>query len=541
MAEEKNLGVYWGSNALFFVETQKTTPTNIFQVPFGEAVKETLKDGPSGIGGMELVSDVQKILRQHHLSGSSVNLSLPAKDIIFRSFVIPWMEAHEIRSVVEFEAGKYVPFSLEKLSFSFHPISFTENNTKRLRIIFVAIKSDTLTNYIRILENTSLHINSIEPAPSSLVRALSLKLKSVIPKDQTIALIEKEDVGRITIVDRDIPQFVREFYLSAMGAHNPEEKMSEDSIKKLTGEIRISLDYFNRQNEQLQVTHAVLLSASNLEELSQVLKKNLPVSVIPIDDQSILGDPSKNELGYLNAYGTSIISTLGSPFYFNLAKQKLTTLSRRRPSIPRKPINYKSIIKTALVCVPLIIGSIVACGIAKQNIDRDVSALNQKLGRFQDADIAMIEQNERTLKDNLAYFRNIRLDSNAASFLLFIPNLLPEGTWINNLDITYDDSEAFKLPGDVIQAPVRRSTQTSSPDKAPTLSVIIEGYAYSENRNQQFRLVNQLLRNLKDDQEFSGFFSEIDVETTKAQQLNSFSVTAFKIVCKRNDEPKRPE
>ncbi|MCK5505056.1 MAG: pilus assembly protein PilM, partial [Thermodesulfovibrionia bacterium] len=524
MADEKKLGVYWGSDALFFAETQETTSTNIFQIPFSEAVIETLKDGPASIGGMELGSDIQRILREQDLLDSPVNLSLPAKDIIFRSFVIPWMEEHEIKSVVEFEASKYIPFSLEKLSFSFYPISFTENNIKRLRIIFVAIKSDTLSSYIKILEGASLHINLSEPAPSSLIRALSLKLKSMIPKDQTIAFIEKEDVGRITVVNNDIPQFVREFHLSTMSAYNQEEEKLEDSIKKLTGEVRISLDYFNRKNEQLQVTQAILLSASNPEELSQTLEKNLHISIIPIDDQSILGDPSKKELGYLNAYGASIISAVESPLYFNLSKQSSRVSSEIKVPVPKKPLDYKSIIKTALICTPLIIGSIVASGFAKQNLTKDIREFGQKLGRFQDADVSMIEQKEKDLKDSLTYFRNIRMDSNAASFLLLIPNLLPEGTWIRNLDITYDDSATFDLPDDMVQTVSRRPTRAKTTKEMPTLLIMIEGYAYSENRNQQFRLVNRLLRNLKDNKEFSRFFSDIDVETTKAQKLNDFSV-----------------
>ncbi|MCK5082868.1 MAG: pilus assembly protein PilM [Candidatus Omnitrophica bacterium] len=541
MADEKKLGVYWGSDALFFAETQETTSTNIFQIPFSEAVIETLKDGPASIGGMELGSDIQRILREQDLLDSPVNLSLPAKDIIFRSFVIPWMEQHEIKNVVEFEASKYIPFSLEKLSFSFHPISFTENNTKRLRIIFVAIKSDTLTSYIKILEGASLNIALIEPAPSSLIRALSLKLKSVIPKDKTIAFIEKEDVGRITIVDEDIPQFVREFHLSTISTNDQSEENIEETTKKLIGEVRISLDYFNRQNEQLQVENAILLSASNLEELSKTLEKNLPISIIPIDDQSILGDPTKKELGYLNAYGASIISVAGSPIHFNLSRQSSEPKSKLKVKVPRKPVNYKSIIKTALVCVPLIIGSVVVSEFSKQNFEKDISDLNEELGLFQDAEIEMIEKQEKTLRDKLTYFKNVRMESNATSFLFLIPDMLPEGTWIKTLDITYDDSSTFELPGDESKPTLRRTTNTRNKNETANLIVTIEGYAYSENRNQQFRLVNRLLRNLKDNKDFSGFFSDIDVETTKSQKLDDYSVTAFKIVCKREDESQRPE
>ncbi|MCK5713613.1 MAG: PilN domain-containing protein, partial [Hyphomicrobiaceae bacterium] len=294
-------------------------------------------------------------------------------------------------------------------------------------------------------------------------------------------------------------------------------------------------------NEQLQVENAILLSASNLEELSKTLEKNLPISIIPIDDQSILGDPTKKELGYLNAYGASIISVAGSPIHFNLSRQSSGQKSKLKVKVPRKPINYKSIIKTALVCVPLIIGSVVVSEFSKQNFEKDISDLNEKLGLFQDAEIEMIEKQEKTLRDKLTYFKNVRMKSNATSFLFLIPDMLPEGTWIKTLDITYDDSSTFELPGDESKPTLRRTTNTRNKNETANLIVTIEGYAYSENRNQQFRLVNRLLRNLKDNKDFSGFFSDIDVETAKSQKLDNYSVTAFKIVCKREDESQRPE
>ena len=46
--------------------------------------------------------------------------------------------------------------------------------------------------------------------------------------------------------------------------------------------------------------------------------------------------------------------------------------------------------------------------------------------------------------------------------------------------------------------------------EAPALLVTIEGHVYSEDRNQQFQLVGQFLKNLRNSEEFSLFFYEIE-------------------------------
>ncbi len=122
MAEEKQLGIFWDDDALYFTATLGTDLEKTFRIPIEEESGGTIKDGPLSPGGMALISAIQSTLQKEKIPSSVVNLSLPAKEIIFRSFVIPWMQQHELTSVVEFEASKYIPFSLDELSFSFHPI-----------------------------------------------------------------------------------------------------------------------------------------------------------------------------------------------------------------------------------------------------------------------------------------------------------------------------------------------------------------------------------------------------------------------------------
>ena len=62
--------------------------------------------------GLKLTALIQKALQEHKITTKNINLALPAKDLIFRSFTIPWMQAHEVNNVVEFEAIKYIPIKL---------------------------------------------------------------------------------------------------------------------------------------------------------------------------------------------------------------------------------------------------------------------------------------------------------------------------------------------------------------------------------------------------------------------------------------------
>jgi hypothetical protein len=75
----------------------------------------------------------------------------------------------------------------------------------------------------------------------------------------------------------------------------------------------------------------------------------------------------------------------------------------------------------------------------------------------------------------------------------------------------------------------------------PSLVISIDGYAYSDNRGEQFKLVNMLLGNLKNNEEFSSFFQNIALETIAAQKLKEYDVTYFKILSEQTNENIRPQ
>ena len=261
------------------------------------------------------------------------------------------MQPNEVKGVVDFEASKYVPFALDDLSYSFYPMTVTEGKLRRIRIIFVAIKKAVLESYKQILEQAALRVYVVEPATLSLIRIMDAK--ELLPKEETVALIEMGDeMGNIIVVDNHMPQFVREFQLCVPGA-TQETPDPQALMTRMMSEVRISLNYFNRQEERFKVKKLVFLSSSDPADILRRMEDDLRLPVISITTDSVLANAPSQDVNFLKAYGAALYPSLNLPSDLNLLESKTKTVKLVSEPITRK-VNYRSVVVTALICVPII-------------------------------------------------------------------------------------------------------------------------------------------------------------------------------------------
>lgn len=531
MGASNQLGVFWGKSNLFFVGTASGKPAMTFSVPLPrDAGGGSMEAGPFSPMGIEIISLIQNTFRQKKMAAGNVNVSLPAADIIFRSFVIPWMQSSEVKAVVDFEATKYVPFALDELSYTFFPMTVTEGNLRRIRIIFVAIKKTALENYQRILEQAALRVNIAEPATLSVIR--TMVSKELLPKEETVALIEMGDeTGNIIVVDHHMPQFVREFPLRIPG---PARESSDPQalITRMMNEVRISLNYFNRHEERLKVTKALLLSSHDHAEIIRRLEGDLQLAVVSITTGSVLPDASLQDVSFLKAYGAALHQSTSLPADLNLSEVKAKT--PRTAAVPVKiTVHYKTIIVTALLCLPVIFLSFFVTHFMAQKQEARIAALDLELKSSKEMSVQNLQQGNEALTEKLNYLKNIQMGSGIAAFLVMIPQLLPDGVWVDQIDIVYPDiiaSEGDKMKGGSAVSPKEKDNTGQPSSGKPALD--IKGYAYSINPGDQFTLVNKLLANLKENKEFSSFFDNMDFETIQAKPFGKYPATFFYLKCR---------
>ncbi len=515
MADKILLGVFWAKDSLIFIETFNNQPSKIFNIPFPaslETNQQNQQKEQEAASNPLLITAIQDSIQQEKISTKEINLSLPARDIIFRSFLIPWMPPNEVKGVVAFEAAKYIPFPLNELSYCYHCITITEGNNKQLRVIFAAIKKDVLKAYTEPLENAGLTINIIEPAPQSLIR--SLILNNLIPLEETIALIEKGGkTGRIIIMDHGVPEFVREFQLKPPAAE--QEAMDPKSLMlRLVNEVRISLDYFNRQHPQQNVTQISILSTVNVDKLAESLSSELSMPIKPILTQAIIKDVPIEHPGYLNAFGIGLIYSVDTPADLNFSDKKISKVKRKKssPGILDKSSNkYKDLVITVLLCIGIAFACQFVFGQASIKFKKQVKNLEKQLGIDKDASVKTIKKNNDGLKTKIETYESIHLETQAAAFLLKFPAMMPQGTWFEKLEIKH------KKP--------QKGKKTIVSKKA---TVTLTGYAYSEDKKAQFSLVDQLSTTINGNEFISDYFEEIMPQTSvSSKRIKTFNVTQF--------------
>lgn len=513
MAANKQLGVYFGQYSLSIVETENQSPGKYFNAPhnlFDSSDQAQSKNVPDDI---KLTAIIQKSIRDQKISTSEVSLSLPTKNIIFRSFVIPWMTANEIEGVIAFEARKYIPFKMEELSFTYHALTITEKSLKKIRILFVAIRNDTLEKYCGILEQSGLRISFIEPAVVSLIRLLVFKKR--LPMDQRIAIVQTSAKdGKIIIVDHGLPHFVRDFQLQAAPAAKPES--DPDLIKaRLFNEVRISLDYYGRQHSQEHVDSVITLSDSKSIDMAASLGSELGLPTTALDIRSIMEADKEVDIDLAFAFGVGLRETVTSLPKFNLAP-----INKKKESLQSKlaniKIDYITLAKTAAVCAVMLIATYFLTARISWDLKSKISKSEGKAGPFKDLTADQIELKNKEVLAVLDAYKSVRLKSDITFFLTHIPTLLLKGTWLNELGITYYDNSVADNP-DVLKS---------------TIFLSLSGKAYLAKTYQQIHLVNNLVANIKSNQEFAKFFKDINLTTAKIRESRNFTITDFQIECK---------
>ena len=524
MDEKKNISAFWSEKEIYFLESVSSKITKIFKVaaPAEEKIEE---DSPTPLApaNMLLISRIQKTLRQEGIPLPSIlNLTFPSKDIIFRAFVIPAMNTNEIKSVVEFEVSRYIPFTLSELAYSFYPMTITTaEGKKKIRIIFLAMKKESLANYTNILEQASLQINLVEPAHLSLIRFL--KFKETIDNHASVLIVKAQTYGKIVVADQGIPQFVREFSLGVSSALD--EKIDfKNTLIRFVNEIRISLEYFTRQNTRLKIAKALLLTLSHGKEVAQKLEEqiNLPVEAFKV--QAIIQSEDPEDINYLYAYGASLAQKVPLPAEFDLSKEKPKKV-RLMAQTAQSAVSYKSVFIMSVVCLSLIILAFIIFQQLLLKGKTEEARLVQTLGEVENVSQNKLEKDKNLLAAKLKNQKTIRLDSRASLFLAIIPQLLPEGTWIKSLDIQYSNEDTLPMPA-VPQPETLPSAATPQ-----NLFLDLSGFNYLENTQEQFRQVNQLLKNMQRDKYFARYFKKIELVTVDAQKLEDHTVTFFNIKC----------
>lgn len=511
MANPQRIGLHLTDDNIVLTESSSKKQYKIISSPITTSLVSSA-DAPvvSDISEeIHIVSTFQRLLRENKIEPGSVAVSIPIKDVFLRSFVLPWMPASDLQSVVFYEAKKYVPFDLKLLDYVYQAVPFYENKQKRLRIIFYAVRKQTIEKYERILKQVGCKAIVYESSLFSLARYLLSKnlLKS---EQKTVVIYMHKDYGQIIFYEKGVCNFVREFSLSVPEVHDP-NAISDVLRAQLIREVRKSLGYYNRQFSQDKIKDVLLLSVATDQELMKLLSEEMSVKVRAAEASVTSGLQTSVGIDVMCGTGAAMTNAPSWFATFNFLTAKVVA-KPQSAFIKSLPGNFSQLlsweiadfvyaIQAAAVCIVLLLAGFFYGRNNLQTLQDQSQSLTLQQGELADKTVddimAIIKRNNKQLEMYEAVFKE---KSRMAPMLVDLTKAMPEGSWLEDMNVRY---------------------------AAGGFSMDFKGYVYSSS-GAQFKAVNDFLARLKANRYLASV--KFKLNTLQKKTLNGHEVVYFSIV-----------
>jgi len=513
-----SLGIYFGPKVISLVETKGRRLINDIQIPQTTISEGELEEKvPAEVKLIGIIALFKEELRKNKIEAKEATLCLSGKDLVVRTFEIPMLPREELKSAINFEVKKYIPFRVEDLISDFQ-LKFDKISHSNL-VLFIGLKKEALDRYLSILSQLDIKINAVEYAAFSILRCLKLSGAS----DKGIigiigADLEKKDEVNFTVLEDGFPLFSRDITLinGPQALEKSEEAGLSTTLEKLKTEIRVSLDYYHRKFTTKDIKKLYLFASQDYHSDLEAFLKDLGLSVKFIDIVRFTHKPIPYSLSFIKGYSSSLSKTIKTNISVNLLAAKERAQLTKEKVVEKEIISllrglkldYRLVTLGLLICIATFGWGLYRMQPLRQELNRiiglrlHVTTINPSATYQELTNIDSEYKRKLNALDNL-----IKKQLYATEPLDAIPRAIPQGVWLTNFSLNKKEQGKAEL--------------------------ILGGTAYLSDSDKEFEAVNKFIVNLKEDAEFNKYFKEINITFLDHGQLDqSTKATNFSISCK---------
>lgn len=315
------VGLDLGHHSIKAVQVEKSgggwKVTRLGSIPTPEeSIKESVVVDTQAVG-----SAIKQLLRENNITANSAHIAVAGGSVIVRSVRVPKMPEATLRKSIKFEAGRYVPSSVEDSFIEFEIIGEVDDN--QMDVLVVAAPKDVVSSRIAACQAAGLEVDSVDIEPFAAYRSLVESEHNEDLANGTLVLV---DIGasttNLSVISQGVFAMTRSlgqaganltealqknFNLSAEDAEagkaqldlselleegslreNPPLKVVQPHLDDLVREIRRSLNYYQSQlpegSPQREV-NKILVSGggSRMSGLAKYLSKKLEIDTDAAD------------------------------------------------------------------------------------------------------------------------------------------------------------------------------------------------------------------------------------------------------------------
>ncbi len=259
--------------------------------------------------GESVSSQIKSLFAQLQITEKRVNVSLKGHGIILRFISFPRMTRSEFESAIQYEAEKYIPFSISEVAIDFH---FLESQTaqaassKTMDVLLVAVRKQEVMKLVKLLQEAELQPAVIDVDAIAVTNDLLHSVDQIADKIVVAIDIGAKDTN-INIIDKGILRFSRdiafgcqdirnylmkkmeiseaaanEIVLNQSNSKSEHEDALRQSVTSLIQEIKVSMTYYQNQHQDLPLPSAIYMcgGGAQIPALRQALQQEANLNIV---------------------------------------------------------------------------------------------------------------------------------------------------------------------------------------------------------------------------------------------------------------------
>src|SRR3989338_794524 len=450
-----------------------------------------------------IIEAIKKVFKENNVKPGDVVTAIQSEETMVRYFQMPKIPKQERSAAVNFEAKRYIPFRMEDVVSDFQvlPSKVIQNS---MDVVFVAVKKNTIEQYLNMLVAVGLRPLIVESAPFSLMRAFNAAQQIDINVNTAIVSINLDTLN-INILRNGVPYIIRDVVLSGI---TPEDKSFEPVFEKILAEIKLSFDFYEKQFPSEVIDKIIIYSKLPLENWHEIVGKELQ---IPVE----MGDPLRGirvKSGIVPAraavcFGLALRGVTEPFIDINLCKEKLLVYKKKELFLRMAFLEASMAVFLLIVFKVFTINAIAPLTneLNKTLSERPKAEVSIKSDSM--ADLEKIKNEMETRKHILENLISSR--TYLTSRLQDIVKILPQNMWLS--EVNFEE----KI------------------DKKNTSKIIrffnIKGYYVIDEKAGDKDVVNVFLSKLKETSGINKGMPRADIVSVKRIEMKGVKVSSFEI------------
>lgn len=331
------VGIDIGHHAIKAVQVDRAMGGwKISRVGWIRTPADSVKEGVV-IDTQAVAAAIKQCLREAHIAATSANIAVAGGSVVVRTVRLPKMNEATLRKSIRYEAGRYVPSSVEDSYIEFEILG--EVDSTQMDVMIVAAPKDVVESRIKACSGAGLDVEVVDVEPFCAYRALLESNPESTYAGKTVALVDigSSNTSMSVVTDgvfamaRSLPQGgktltdalksyfklseddaesgkaqldISELAQEGVPKENPPMRVVQPHVDDLIREVRRSLNYFQSQAQESggKNIDAVVISGggAKMPGMAQyfAFKLGIPAESVGVLDNSTFSFAGGGEAGH---------------------------------------------------------------------------------------------------------------------------------------------------------------------------------------------------------------------------------------------------